>query len=86
MCVCVCVCVFCVHTCMRACVCLHILHIVVFEPVLMCTLCVSCLLNYNSVYVDVHYLCSAAGRCFRKSLIIFKYVYLCAISGGVYKL
>ena len=48
----VCVCVHagvhacvCVHACTSACLCACILHIIMCEPLLMCTLCVSCLLN-----------------------------------------
>ena len=46
MCVCVCMCA-CMCVCMRACVCVRvrILYTVMLEPVLMCTLCVSCLVN-----------------------------------------
>ena len=53
MCVCVCVCV-------HACMCVCILHIIMFQPLLMCTLCVKCLLNsrQHSIHLNEHYVCS----------------------------
>ena len=98
-CVCVCVCVYvcvcvcacgcaCMHACTGACLCACILHIVMCEPLLMCTLCVSCLLNCRQhsllqcTLCVLCFVCSALwrGRHFTKfSLLLFHRLGFCPL-------